>query len=115
MLNIHVPKPDPESQQAFDRLTTKVRHFSTTLALMDAAMCSRLHLWKLIRKAELKDKKILNHPFEVIIPGAEDTEGIAIQRKEAARKHFLKIFRAKGPSVRNYLSNKVDSLKPPWR
>jgi hypothetical protein len=27
----------------------------------------------------------------------------------------LKIFRAKGPSVRNYLSNKVDSLKPPWR
>jgi hypothetical protein len=32
-----------------------------------------------------------NHPFEVIIPGAEDTEGIAIQGKEATRKHFENI------------------------
>jgi hypothetical protein len=50
---------------------------------MDAAMCSRgLICGNLSVKAL---KKILNHPFEVIIPGAEDTEGIAIQGKSRTK------------------------------
>jgi hypothetical protein len=57
---------------------------------------------ELIRKGT--EGCILNHPFEVIIPGAEDTEGIAIQGKAAHEKHFENIRQgAKGPSVRNYL------------
>jgi hypothetical protein len=34
-----------------------------------------------------------NHPFEVIIPGAEDTEGIAHTR-EKPHESILKIFKA---------------------
>jgi hypothetical protein len=102
-----VPKPDPESlQQAFDSLTTKAMTFFNDLgADADAAMCSRSHLWKLIRKGtegciRIIRSKLSSQALKIL-------KESLIQGKEATRKHFENICQgAKGPSVRNYLSNR---------